>query len=89
LKKKDIRKSQPFTNKKTNKNIYLDNNLNVSSKNISKVLGSGSPDSGIFYKPSAAKVEAGSTVTYPHIQEPALRCTNVIAEMNMSRDFLV
>jgi hypothetical protein len=62
-----IRKSQPFTNKKTNKNIYLDNNINVSSKDISIVLGSGSPDSGVFYEPSPAKVEAGSTVTWKNI----------------------
>jgi hypothetical protein len=42
-----IRKSQPFTNKKTNKNIYLDININVSSKDVSIVLGSGIPDRGL------------------------------------------
>ena len=48
---------------KDNTNATVATSANA-SKNISIVPGSGSPNSGLFYEPSPAKVAVGSTLTW-------------------------
>lgn len=51
-------------NNKNNTNATGMTSTNTTSRSISIVPGSGSPDSKVFYKPSPAKIALGSTITW-------------------------